>query len=69
MTRSEVLEELGYMYDNSKRGEYRDVDAVLTTMENPESITEVCNWRVARSRDNFWVGFDENDVVVSVRLD
>jgi len=65
MTCPDVVELLGVMYDRSYRGEYDSTDKIIAGMENSESISYVCIWRIGFSRDKFCVGFDEHDVAVS----
>jgi hypothetical protein len=68
MARSNVVQRLGVMYDDSARGEYADSDKVLAGMQGRDSITHLCCWRIRNSRDVFWVGLDDKDNVISVIL-
>ena len=68
LSRSNVVQRLGVMYDDSKPGEYADMDSVLAGMPGKDSITRLCVWRVRYSRDLFWVGLDDSDTVISVKL-
>ncbi len=38
-------------------------------MEPGVSVTTVARWRIADSRDVFWVGLDENENVITTRLE
>lgn len=69
MTKSQVVDTLGVMYDEAKLGEYADVDAVIALMKNNETINRVCYWRIAYSTDRFWVGFDEDENVIATYLE
>ena len=66
---SNVVQRLGVMYDSAKPGEYADMDRVLTEMQNTETISRLCVWRIRSSRDLFWVGLDESDTVIFVRTE
>lgn len=68
MNRKQVVDSLGVMYDDSRRGEYEETDAVILGMNDNETITHVCVWRIAYSRDLFWVGFDKNENVIATQL-
>ena len=68
LSRSNVVQRLGVMYDDSKPGEYADMDSVLAGMPGKSSITRLCVWRLRYSRDLFWVGLDDSDTVISVTL-
>lgn len=68
LSRSNVVQRLGVMYDSAKPGEYADMDSVLSGMQSKESIARLCVWRVRYSRDLFWVGLDDSDTVISVRI-
>ena len=65
MTRSEVVESLGVFYDDSTPGQYADVDSIVAQMKNSKSITCICCWHIAHSRDMVWIGFDANEIVIS----
>lgn len=69
MTRTQVVKALGVMYDDSKRGEYADVDDVILKMNDNAKIKCVCNWRIAFSSEQFWVGLDADENVVTTYLD
>jgi hypothetical protein len=69
MTKHQVVESLGVLYDNAQRREFSQADAVISKMNNPDTISFVCHWRIAYSRDRFWVGFDEDDNVVATLLE
>jgi hypothetical protein len=69
MTRTQVVNALGVMYDDSKRGEYPEVDDVILKMNDSAKIKRVCNWRIAFSSDQFWVGLDAEDNVVATYLE
>ena len=64
MSYSEVVDVLGVMYDRSYGGEYDSTDEVIAKMENGESVSFVCDWRIRFSRDVFYIGFNEDEVVV-----
>ena len=68
LSHSNVVQRLGVMYDSAKPGEYADMDKVLSGMQNNESISRLCVWRIRSSRDLFWVGLDDSDTVISVRI-
>ena len=65
MTRSEVIESLGVFYDDSTPGQYADVDRIVAQMKNSKSITHICCWHIAHSRDMVCIGFDANGIVIS----
>jgi hypothetical protein len=69
MTRSEVVESLGVFYDGSTPGQYADVDSIVAQMKNSESITYICCWRIAYSRDMVWIGFDDNEIVIATYVE
>lgn len=69
MTRTQVVKALGVMYDDSKRGEYAKVDDVILKMKGNAKIQRVCNWRIAFSSDQFWVGLDADENVVATYLE
>ena len=69
LSHSNVVQRLGVMYDSVKPGEYADTDKVLSEMPSKESIVRLCVWRVRYSRGSFWVGLDNSDTVISVRLE
>ncbi|MGB4019546.1 MAG: hypothetical protein WBK78_08600 [Syntrophomonadaceae bacterium] len=69
LSHSNVVQRLGVMYDSAKPGEYTDMDKVLSGMQNNESISRLCVWRIRSSRDLFWVGLDDSDTVISVRIE
>ena len=69
MSENQVVDALGVMYDNSKRGEYKEVDTVISRMNDNEAITYVCCWRIAYSWDRCWVGFDDRKTVVATYLE
>jgi len=54
------------MYDRSYRGQYARTDAVIAKMENGDSVSFVCAWRIAFSWDMIYVGFDKNEAVVAM---
>ena len=68
LSHSNVVQRLGVMYDSAKPGEYSDMDSVLSIMQGKESIARLCVWRVRHSRDLFWVGLDDKDIVISVKF-
>lgn len=68
MSRSNVVQLLGVMYDDAKPGEYADVDSVLSRMQGNEDIAHLSSWRIRNSRELFWVGFDDRDSVISVTI-
>jgi hypothetical protein len=68
MGRDEVVGLLGAMYDDCRPGEYADVDAALSQMENGDAIVRVAHWRLAYSFTQVWVGFDAARNVVSIRM-
>jgi hypothetical protein len=65
---SNVVDRLGVMYDSLKPGEYADTDNVIADMPQKDSITRLCVWRIRNSRDFFWVGFDETDAVIAMKI-
>ena len=69
MSKTQVVNSLGVMYDDSKRGEYTEVDAVIANMHDDATINRVCYWRIAFSSDRFWVGFDADENVVATYLE
>lgn len=69
MSRSQVVELLGVFYDEYRLGEYEDVDAVISDMENADSITRVDCWRIAHSQVRFWVAFDSDDAVIATHFE
>jgi hypothetical protein len=69
MTRSEVVELLGVFYDGpTTPGQYADVDSIIAQMKNSKSITYICFWHIAHSRDMVWIGFDDNDIVIETYI-
>ena len=68
LSHSNVVHHLGVMYDSAKPGDCADMDRVLSGMPSKESIARLCVWRVRYSRDLFWVGLDDSDTVISVRI-
>jgi hypothetical protein len=69
MDRTQVVDLLGAMYDDCRPGEYPDVDARLSKMENRDAISYVATWRLAYSRGHFSVGFDDERKVVSTLME
>jgi hypothetical protein len=65
MTYAEVVDLLRVMYDRSYRGEHESTDEDVANMENGESVSFVCDWRIAFTREMFCVGFDEDEAVVA----
>ena len=64
MLRTDVTELLGVMYDDYPVGKFPGVDVIADKMHDGTSVATICCWRVARSRDRFWVGFDAKGAVV-----
>jgi hypothetical protein len=69
MGREEVVALLQPMYDDCPPGEYPDVDATLSKMENREAISDVAVWRLAFSLKHLWVGFGTDERVVSTLME
>ena len=65
MDRPQVVGLLGALYDDCRPGEYADVDATLSKMENRGAISRVTIWRLAFSLTQLWVGFGDDGKVVS----
>ena len=68
MTRGQVVESLGVLYDGFTPGQLDSVDDVISQMENFSSITYVAVWRIAHSRSRLWVGFDADGTVVATEV-
>jgi hypothetical protein len=68
MDRPEVVGLLGVLYDDCRPGEYADVDATLSQMENRMAISRVANWRLSFSRNQLWFGFGDDGKVVSILM-
>ena len=69
MDRPEVVGLLGAFYDDCRPGEYANVDATLSKMENRDAISRVAHWRLAFSHDQLWVGFGDDGKVVSLLME
>lgn len=69
MDRPEAVGLLGAFYDDCRPGQYADVAATVSRMENREAISRVAHWRLAFSRDQLWVGFGDDGKVVSLLME
>ena len=69
MDRPEVVGLLRAFYDDCRPGEYADVDATLSKMENRGSISRVAHWRLAFTHTQLWVGFSDDEKVVSTLME
>ena len=69
MDRPDVVGLLGAFYDDCRPGEYANVDATLSKMENRDAISRVAHWRLAFSRTHLWVGFGDHGKVVSLLME
>ena len=69
MARDEVVELLQPMYDDCRPGEYADVDATLSKMDNRGAISHMAVWRLAFSLKQLWVGFGTDETVVSTLVE
>ncbi|MCB1070355.1 MAG: hypothetical protein H7A43_02195 [Verrucomicrobia bacterium] len=67
MTRSNVIQILGVMYDNTAPGIYTDADAVIALMTNKEAVAELYTWGLRHTKDMFHVAFDASNSVLEVR--
>ena len=69
MDRPDVVGLLGAFYDDCRPGEYANVDATLSKMENRDAISRVAHWRIAFPRTLLWVGFGDHGKVVSLLME
>ncbi|MDD5707434.1 MAG: hypothetical protein PHR35_16040 [Kiritimatiellae bacterium] len=67
MTRWNVIQILGVMYDNTAPGKYTDADSVIARMTNKDAVAELCTWGLRHSKDMVHVAFDSSSIVLEVR--
>jgi hypothetical protein len=68
MAYPQVVDILGVMYDRCYRGKYATIDEVIANMEEGDSISFVCIWRIRFSRNAVYIGFDKNEAVVAIEM-
>jgi hypothetical protein len=57
------------LYDDYRRRQYPDVDAIISAMTTRDNVDYVCCWRIAYSSDRVCAGFGSNDVLIATRVE
>ena len=64
MTKDEVITLLGGLYDESRLGEYNEIDRMVGERDQGQYAASIISYRISSSRDTVWIMCDGDDRVI-----